>query len=94
MNLHNIIIKDIKEIINNNNINNKFENIINIYNKLNKNYIISEIEITKKDINKDIKIINIYEQYKREIKEYIKENEYIYKNEEEIKQACEIKINK
>ena len=78
---NNKIIKDIKEIINNKN--NKIENIINIYNKINKNniYIISEIEIKKEDINKDIRIINTYEQYKREIKSEIKENEYKYKNE-------------
>ena len=56
-----------------------------------KNYIIAEIFISDDNINKDIRIINSYEQYKREQSygDYKKENE----NEKEIKENCEIKIN-
>ena len=43
------------------------QNIENIeYNK--NNYIIAEIEIKEEDINRDIRIINSYEQYNRENK--------------------------
>ena len=85
INYNNIIIKDIKEIINDIDINNKFKNLNKIYNKINnKNYIIGEIEIKKGDINKDIRIINSYEQYKRENKDD-KDYDNIYENEEEIK---------
>jgi len=38
-----IIIKDINEIINDKDINIKFQNIINIYNKINNNTIINEM---------------------------------------------------
>ena len=51
--------------------NNNINNLINIYNKLNKielNYIIAEIDIKKEDINKDIKIINSFENVKKENK--------------------------
>ena len=70
-----IIIKDINEIININDNNIKFKNIMNIYNKINNNileikekrkmkdnYIIGEFEI--KENNKEIRIINSYEQKK------------------------------
>ena len=52
------------------------------------NYIIAEINIKEKDINKDIRIINTYEQTKREYK-------WVYgiKNEKEIKKYTEIKID-
>ena len=66
------------------------QNIENIeYNK--NNYIIAEIEINEEDINKDIRIINSYEQSNREFKwwEYKEE----YENEKEIKENCEIKID-
>ena len=42
-----------------------------------KNYIISEIEIKEEDINKDIRIINSFEEVKRKLKwegDYKKEN--------------------
>ena len=52
----NKIMNDIKDIINDNNINNKFNKIMNIYDKININYIIGEIEINKK-----IRIINSFE---------------------------------
>ena len=65
---NNIIIKDIKNIINNNDIKEKINNIINIYNKMNidNNYIIGEIEIKEEDINKEIRIINTFEEAKRQ----------------------------
>ena len=95
-NYNKIIIKDIKEIINDKDINNKLKNIINIYNKINKieeikyydNYIIGEFEI--KENNKEIRIINSYEQYLRESNFEIKDE---YKNEEEIKENIEIIMN-
>ena len=66
---NNIIIKDIKNIINNNDIKEKINNIINIYNKMNvDNYIIGEIEIKEEDINKEIRIINTFEEVKRQNK--------------------------
>ena len=64
-----------------------------IFNKENEknyiNYIISEIYIKTEDINKDIRIINSYEESERTHNAEIEDE---YKNEEEIKK-CEIKIN-
>ena len=54
-----------------------------------KNYIIGEFDI--KEENKDIRIINSYEQRRKENK-YIKDLGKEYENEEEIKK-CEIRIN-
>ena len=96
---NNKIIEDIKEIINENNINNKFNNIMKIYEKINNkinnnNIIIAEIEIKEDDINKDIRIINSFEQYKRErIWKEDEEDDYKYENEKEIEENCKIKIN-
>ena len=56
------------------------------------NYIIAEICIKEYQINKSIRIINSFEESKRENKKNICEDEY--KNEKEIKEKCEIKINK
>ena len=59
----------------------------------NYNYIISEIYIKDEDINKNIRIINSYEEYLRNGKdkdELIKDSKY--NNEKEIKK-CEIRIN-
>ena len=71
------------------------EEIMNSIDLLNDNYIIAEINIEKEDINKDIRIINSYEEcirnnkyLEREIKEVDK-----YENEKEIKDNCKIKIN-
>ena len=61
-------------------------------NKENNNYIIAEIEIKEADINKDIRIINSYEQCRREYNLFIKDDNS-YENEKEIKENCEIKIN-
>ena len=68
-----------------------------------RNHIIAEIYIGEQDINKEIRIINSYEQASREDKDfkenYKKENrlkdeetDNIYPNEKEIKR-CKIKIN-
>ena len=55
------------------------------------NYIISEIYIKDEDVNKNIRIINSYEEHLRDIKCAIIIDPK-YNNEEEIKK-CEIKIN-
>ena len=61
---------------------------------MDKNYIIGEIEIQEKDVNKDIRIINTFEQFKRENKwRRDGKDDYKYENEKEIKDNCEIKIN-
>ena len=59
----------------------------------NKNYILAEINIEEKSINKDIRIINTFEEYKRINNLDDKEDDYKYKNEKEIKENCIIKIN-
>ena len=90
---NNNIIKDIKEILNDKDKNNKINNIINIYNKINnKNYIIGEIDIKESDINKEIRIINTFEEIKKLTGINLKD-EYNYENEKEIKEKCIIKIN-
>ena len=69
INYNKIVINDIKGIINDKNIENKFKKMMNIYNKMNEekeNNIISEIEIKEGDINKEIRIINSFEEVKRE----------------------------
>ena len=54
-NNNDIIVNDIKEIINKDNIKDKVNNILNIYNKINlENEIRLTIKIDKNDINKDI----------------------------------------
>ena len=58
----------------------------------NNNYIIAEIEIKEDDINKDIRIINSYEEYQRNNNKN-KELDESELNEEEINK-CEIRINK
>ena len=59
---------------------------------MNNNYIIAEIDIIEENINKKIRIINSFEQWKRE-ESIIQEDDYKYENEEEIKDNCIIKIN-
>ena len=49
----------------------------------------AEIEIKQKDINKNIRIINSFEEYM--IKKILEDDKY--KNEKEIKEKCKIKIN-
>ena len=58
----------------------------------NTNYIKAEINISERDINKNIRIINSFENYKKENEIKDKETDNIYANEEEIKR-CKIKIN-
>ena len=83
--------KKYKEIINNID-KDKKEMIILAYNM--NNYIIGEIEINEDNIKKDIRIINTFEEAKRTYKWYDEKDDYKYKNEKEIKDNCEIKINK
>ena len=73
-------------------INNRRKKEHNIKN--NKNLIIGQIDIKPDDINKDIRIINSFENIKRENK-FIKDQEDDWKNEneKEIKENIEIKIN-
>ena len=60
----------------------------------NENYILAEIYIEEKYINKDIRIINSFEEFKRYNGFfYDEENDYKYINEKEIKDNCIIKIN-
>ena len=75
----------IGELINeiNKDFNNNIRNIDN-------NYIIAEIDIKDEDVNNNIRIINSYEEYKRNVFDKTIKDEY--KNEKEIKE-CEIKIN-
>jgi len=98
-NLVNLQLKNVNILLNTlnddiKNINDKLNNLININNEIKikneNNYIIAEIEIKENDINKDIRIINSYEESLR-INKYIKKNENC-NNEEEIKK-CIIKIN-
>ena len=58
-----------------------------------KNIIIGEIYINKDNINKDIRIINSFENDKRKWNLEDKQNDHLYKNEKEIKRNIEIKIN-
>ena len=59
----------------------------------NKNYIIAEINIEEDDINKNIRILNSFEEYKRINECDDEEDDYKYENEKEIKENCIIKIN-
>ena len=62
---------------------------INIINK--ENYIIAEINIKKHNINENIRIINSFEESKKQIN--WRDDQNSYKNEKEIKEKCIIKIN-
>ena len=96
----NIQLKNINYLIENTlnkeikNINEKIFNLLNnnrIKNEnINTNYIISEIDIEDKDVNKNIRILNSYEENMRKYTGKDIENEL--KNENELKK-CEIKIN-
>ena len=70
------------------------DEVINNINLILENYIIAEINISEKDINKDIRIINSYEEHWRS-NNFILTKEDIDKsgNEKEIKDNCKIKIN-
>ncbi len=58
-----------------------------------KNYILAEINIEEKDINKDIRIINTFEECKRINKWKDKEDDDKFVNEKEIKENSIIKLN-
>ena len=64
-----------------------------IFNELNKNIIIGEIYINKEDINKDIRIINSFENMEKKWSFANKDDYLDYANEKEIKENIEIKIN-
>jgi len=70
------------------------DEVINNINLISENYISAEINISEEDINKDIRIINSYEE---RIRHYnirpIKDEANKYENEKEIKDNCKIKIN-
>ena len=94
----NIQLKNVNVIFNNLNedikkLNNKFDDLLNVkyINKDFNNYIIAEIDIKDEDINKNIRILNSYEEVLRTNPGKY-ESEDIYKNENEIKK-CEIKID-
>ena len=61
--------------------------------KSDNNYIIGEIRINSYEINKDILIINSFENAKRKRKWEDSKDEWKYENEKEIKENIEIKIN-
>ena len=84
------LISDLLQIDYNNRLN--IDQVFNILENDN-NIIIGEIYINENNINKDIQIINSYENLKTEY--FIdKEDDYKYENEKEIKENIEIKINK
>ena len=92
----NIVLNSIDEDVKNNN--KKIKNLLDNseekkYNS-NKNFIIGIIDIKENDVNKEIRIINSFEQMKREYTySGNPENDHIYENEKEIKEKCIIKIN-
>ena len=57
------------------------------------NFITGTINITENDINKQIRVINSFENFKKNNINGRVDNELRYRNEEEIKNNCEIKIN-
>lgn len=91
-----VVLNDIKGIILDTNIENKIKKIMNIYEKMNNkytNYIIAELEIKQEDLNKNIRIINSFEQCKKEEEWEDEDDDCKCQNEKEIKENCEIKIN-
>ena len=83
---------DIDEIINKGKIADKLNGIIDInYNFNDNNFITSGLFIKKDQENSEVRIINSYEQAKREDKINIKEKDE--PNENEIKEICNIRIN-
>jgi len=91
-----IVLKDIKEIILDKNIENEIKKIMNIYEKMNNkynNYIIAELEINQDNLNENIRILNSFEQCKKEEEWEDEDDDCKCENEKEIKENCEIKIN-
>ena len=70
----------------------KYKKAVGEY-QLEENIIRGEINIGLVDVNKDIQIINSFENVKRIHKLKIEKSDYIYKNEKEIKDSIVIKIN-
>ena len=100
LNYNKIIIKEIEEIINSNNINDKFNKLMIIYDKMNSqvnsvynNFIISEIIINDSNKNKYIRIINSFEQAKKENEWNNDKDDNKFENEKEILENCLIKID-
>ena len=69
------------------------KDIKNSRNLKNGNYILAEIYIEEDDIDGELRILNSFEEYKRSFNEDELQTDYLYKNEKEIKENCEIKIN-
>ena len=70
--------------------------LLEYINKEKENKIIAEINIKEEDINKDIRIINSFEEFKRQgggIGGLEEKDYYKYENEKEIKDNCKIRIN-
>ena len=91
-----IFLKDFKEIILDKNIENKIKKIMNIYEKMNNkynNYIIAELEIKQDNLNENIRVINSFEQCKKEEEWEDEDDDCKCENEKEIKEKIEIKIN-
>ena len=63
------------------------------YEKETKNIIIGEIEIKSENVNRDVRIINSFENVKRDEKKDDKDDDWKYENEKEIKENTEIEIN-
>ena len=61
--------------------------------EIKKNIIVAEFKITKNDLDKNIQIINSFENFKRANNFDDNEDDWIYNNENEIKNNIEIKIN-
>ena len=56
------------------------------------NYINVEIEIKEEDKNKKIRIINSFEQVKKQNNWDDEDDDYKYENEKDLKQYCQIKV--
>ena len=82
---------DYKKRFDINQVNKFLEDELNIKDSI-EDKIIGEIHIKKEDINKDIRIINSFENVKRELK-LKDDDDFKYLNEKEIKENIEIKIN-
>ena len=126
LNSNGVILADIKQIINEDCLENKIKNLMNLYDKINinnkekiknednqvklnyTNYISAEIDIKFEDINKEIQIINSFDQCKIKFPNKTDnnyncsynqfywtkiKNENDFYNEKEIKDKCLIKIN-
>ena len=86
--------KDIMKIINNSSISEKMKDLFSIYDEISSNnYINGEILIDNNNINKEVRIINSYEQRKREGELKNKKDCYNYENEQSLRENCLIFID-